>query len=522
MLLHDVLRETAERTPESVATRCDGDERSYGALLRRATGVARALRAMDLEPGQRVGVLLGKGSDVPAAFYGVSAAGGVLVPVDPKSPAEQLTRILTATGATHLITEPGREALVRESLGKASGVDHVLGLEPDRLEGIHAEPWAAVENEASGSLPDAGVIELDPAYVLHTSGSTGVPKLIQHTHQSATAFVEWAVDEYAIRGDDRLSNHSSHHTCFATFDFYAAARAGAATVILTPAELMMPASLSALLERERVSIWYSVPTALVQLLVRGELESRDLRALRWVLFAGETFPEKHLRGLRELLPGARFSHVYGSTETNVCTYYHLPAADETPSPLPIGVACPNATTLVVDDALEPVPDGEEGELLVRGTTVMSGYWGEPERNRSALHRREAGGGLETTYFRTGDRVRRLPDGNLTFVARADLQVKVRGHRVELEGVEAALLSLEPVEAAAVYAVPDGEGSMSIRAAVVVTSPGPGVEQEIAAGLRRLLPTYSIPAELAVVDALPRTPTGKVDRRALGAGLAERR
>jgi acyl-coenzyme A synthetase/AMP-(fatty) acid ligase len=161
------------------------------------------------------------------------------------------------------------------------------------------------------------LVDLDPSYILHTSGSTGTPKLILHTHRSAMSFVEWAADEYSLTPDDRLSNHSSHHTCFATFDYYVAARVGATTVILTPALLMMPSSLSALLEAERVSVWYSVPTALVQLSLRGDLESRDLRAIRWVLFAGETFPEKHLLRIRHQLPDARFSHVYGSTEVNV-------------------------------------------------------------------------------------------------------------------------------------------------------------------------------------------------------------
>jgi acyl-coenzyme A synthetase/AMP-(fatty) acid ligase len=330
------------------------------------------------------------------------------------------------------------------------------------------------------------------------------------------SFVDWAVAEYSLTSDDRLSNHSSHHTCFATFDYYAAARAGATTIILTPAVLMMPGSLSALLEQERVSVWYSVPTALVQLSLRGDLESRDLRSIRWVLFAGENFPEKHLRRIMEQLPDARFSHVYGSTEVNVCTYYHLPAAGDLGSPLPIGKACSNSSTLVVDGDLQAVPDGDVGELLIRGSTVMSGYWGEAERNRQVLVRRPSAGGLEEVYFRTGDRVRTLDDGNLTFVARADRQIKVRGHRVELEEIETALLSLEPVEEAAAFAVPDAEGSSGVRAAVVV---GDLATQEgLLAGLRKILPAHSVPAKIAILESLPRTPTNKVDRNALQAKL----
>jgi amino acid adenylation domain-containing protein len=516
-----MIDEAALGRPEAPAIRYDGATLSYGELTRRAGRLARVLLKTGLQPRHRVAVLLGRGPDVPVAFYGVLASGGVLVPIDPRSPAEQVVRILRATGATHLVSEPSKEALVRQVLAACPEVSVAIGLEIDDATDRRWVPWAAIADETDDTLPDVALIELDPAYILHTSGSTGIPKLILHTHHSAMSFVDWAVMEYSLTSDDRLSNHSSHHTCFATFDYYAAARAGATTVIPTSAELMMPASLAARLEEERVSVWYSVPTALVQLLLRGGLETRDLSSLRWVLFAGETFPDKHLRQIMEQLPAARFSHVYGSTETNVCTYYHLPPADELRGPLPIGVACSNSATLVVDDELQPVPDGEVGELLIRGSTVMSGYWGEPERNHEVLVRMPFAGQLEELYFRTGDRVRALGDGKLAFVARADLQVKVRGFRVELEEIESALLSLGQVEEAAAYTVPDGEGSSVISSAVVVGDAGPATRQEILTGLKKILPAHAIPATITLLQSLPRTPTGKVDRNALRARDTDR-
>jgi amino acid adenylation domain-containing protein len=523
MLLHRMIEEAANRHPESTAVRCDQASLSYGELSLRSNGLARLLVGTGLKRRDRVAVLLGKGRDVPVAFYGVLASGGILVPIDPKSPLDQVVRILRATGSTRLVTEPERRDLARKALAACPDVTHVVGLEPedamDEVAPFESLSWESVLEEASERPTTVDVIGLDPAYVLHTSGSTGQPKLIQHTHDSAMSFVDWAVKEYSLAREDRLSNHSSHHTCFATFDYYAAARAGATTVILTPAVMMMPASLASLLEEERVSVWYSVPTALVQLSLRGELEERDLRGLRWVLFAGETFPEKHLRRVMSQMTRARFSHVYGSTETNVCTYYHLPQSGDLGS-LPIGKACSNSRTLVVDEALQPVPDGKEGELLVRGSTVMSGYWGEPGKNAEVLVRRAFAGELEEVYFRTGDRVRVLDDGNLTFVARADLQVKVRGHRVELEGIETALLSLEPIEAAAAFAVPDGEGSSAIRAAVVVGQADAATKRQILTDVSKILPLHSVPEEVEVLDSLPRTPTGKVDRNALRARVAE--
>ena len=517
-LLHQMIEEAALRDPDAPAARCDGQTLTYGELARRANGLARVLLATGLQRRGRVAVLVGKGLNVPVGFYGALAAGGTLVPIDPRSPVEQLVRILRATGATHLVSERAKRDAVVKVLAACPDVAHVIGLEPDEELSVPCVPWGTVLEEADGPPPAVHVIELDPSYVLHTSGSTGLPKLIKHTHHSAMSFLDWAVPEYSLTPEDNLSNHSSHHTCFATFDYYAAARAGATTVILTPSVLMMPGSLSTLLEEERVSVWYSVPTALVQLSLRGDLESRDLSAIRWVLFAGETFPGKHLRRIMEQLSGARFSHVYGSTEVNVCTYYHLPEAGALSGPLPIGKACSNSGTVVVDELLQEVPAGEVGELLVRGSTVMSGYWGEPDRNRDVLVRRPTAGDLDEVHFRTGDRVRTLEDGTLTFVARADRQVKVRGHRVELEEVEAALLSLAPVEEAAVFTVPDGEGSSAIRAAVVIGADGEATPRALRADLGKVLPPYAVPAEVDILESFPRTPTNKVDRNALRASL----
>ncbi|MGB5160072.1 MAG: amino acid adenylation domain-containing protein [Thermoanaerobaculia bacterium] len=520
MLLHQMVDQAALRHPESPAARCDGETLTYEQLARRANGLARLLLETGVQRRGRVAVLLNKGLNVPVSFYGVMAAGASLVPIDPRSPAATVARIVRSTGATHLVSERGKRETVAKVVRECPTVAHVVGLEAEEDETLPCHPWTAVDELATDRQPEVAVIELDPSYILHTSGSTGIPKLIQHTHRSAMGFLDWAVSEYSLTRDDRLSNHSSHHTCFATFDYYAAGRAGATTIILTPAVMMMPGSLSSLMEKEGISVWYSVPTALVQLSLRGDLEARDLSALRWVLFAGETFPEKHLRRLMAQLPEARFSHVYGSTEVNVCAYFHLPTGSDLDFPLPIGKPCSNSVLEVAGSDLEPVASGEVGELLVRGSTVMSGYWGDAERNREVLIRRPAAGGLEEVYYRTGDRSRVRSDGNLAFVARSDLQVKVRGHRVELEEIEAALLSLAAVEEAAVFTVPESEGSSAIQAVVVAAKSAEWSRQEALSSLKELLPPYCLPASISQVDSLPRTPTGKVDRNALRDRLQE--
>ena len=509
------------RRPDGTAVRCGDASLSWSELARRSNGVARTLLETGVSRGDRVAVLLGKSTEVPVAFYGVYSAGAALVPIDPKSPPSQIERIMRSTGARRIITEPGRTGSIAELAAVYPELDHAIGADETCPPFLAVTPWSAVDQLSSDDPPGVDVGGLDTSYIQHTSGSTGEPKLIRHTHASALAFAEWAVEEYEITADDCLSNHSSHHTCFATFDYYAAARAAATTVILTPAAMFLPASLAQIIERDRITIWYSVPTALVQLLLRGNLEQCDLSALRWVLFAGETFPDKHLRALRSLLRDAKFSHVYGSTEVNVCTFYHLPASGGFPNPLPIGQPCSNTRGLVVDDAGRPVGAGDTGELLIHGSTVMSGYWGDHERNQQALVRRPEAGGFESTWFRTGDRVCTQQDGNLTFAGRADFQIKVRGHRVELEEVETALLGLDPVHEAATFAVPDNEGSLSIHAAVVIDPRTGATPKDLVRGLREAIPPYAIPAVIEILDSLPRTPTGKVDRKRLSTAMTER-
>jgi len=516
VLLSDMIDRAAESRPEAVAARCREHSLTYGQLACQSNGLAAILLGQSVQPGDRVAVFVGKGLKVPVALYGVLKAGGVYVPVDPASPASQVASILRTCGARCLITEAQRVETVRQVLSAAPDLEVVVGIDAESELPIRCVPWDAIRAAASDQPPTVSTIDLDLAYILHTSGSTGVPKCIMHTHRSGMSFVEWAVEEYSLTAGDRLSNHSSHHTCFATFDYFAGARAGATTVIVPSDVLKMPASVASLIERERITVWYSVPTALVQLCLRGGLHLRDLSSLRWVLFAGEPFPVKHLTSLMKQLPKARFSHVYGSTEMNVCTYYHLPAKGEIPDPLPIGRACSTSRIRVVDDDLRPVARGDVGELLVRGSTVMSGYWAEPGLSSRALVRLEPVPGLEETFFRTGDLARELDDGNLEFVARADLQVKVRGHRVELAEIESAVMSLAAVEEAAVYTVPDGEGSSAIHAALVVTEGEGDVGRSLLAGLRERLPAHAVPCEVKVLQTLPRTATGKVDRRRLRA------
>jgi acyl-coenzyme A synthetase/AMP-(fatty) acid ligase len=217
----------------------------------------------------------------------------------------------------------------------------------------------------------------------------------------------------------------------------------------------------------------------------------------------------------QALPEAKFSNVYGPTEVNGVTYWVVPPLPEdSEEPIPIGRPYGNVETLIMDESDEPVALGEAGELYVRTPTMMLGYWGRPDLNVDAFYRRPAFQLSEHVFHRTGDLVRERADGALMFLGRKDRQIKIRGYRVELDEVEAALSSHEAVETVAVFPVPDTEGSQRIQAAVTLRTPDSVTQLDIVEHAAEILPRYALPEHIVILEELPRTSTGKVDRLAL--------
>ena len=307
-----------------------------------------------------------------------------------------------------------------------------------------------------------------------------------------------------------------------TLDYFAGPMVGATTVIIPEAYTKLPASLSQLVEDEKLTIWYSVPFALIQLALRGVLDQRDTSSIRWVLFGGEPFPPKHLYALMDLWPQARFSNVYGPAEVNQCTYYHVEgAAADREKAIPIGYVWENVEGLIVDDDDLPVEDGEVGELLIRAPTMMRGYWEAPELNARAFYERPVTADISDRFYRTGDLVVLNSEGLLEFLGRKDRQVKIRGYRVELDEIENALASHPQVEESGVYVIPAEDDSLQIEAAVIVRGENAAGVKELRAFAAQRLPVYALPANILVHTTFPRTTSGKVDRRALRAQALER-
>jgi amino acid adenylation domain-containing protein len=344
------------------------------------------------------------------------------------------------------------------------------------------------------------------AYILYTSGSTGNPKGVCISHRAAFAFVEWAAKTINAGPEDRFANHAPLHFDLSVLDLYVAWSSGARVVLVPETVSFNPKSLIDLIIEERVTVWYSVPSALMLMMDYGGFFSASLGHLRAVLFAGEAFPIKYVRELRRRLRHIRIWNLYGPTETNVCTAYEvLNIEDERISAVPIGKAVCGNRVWAVDPLGSEIGSHQIGELMVAGPTVMLGYWG-----------RETQGDRP---YATGDLVRLLPDGNYEFIGRRDEMLKVRGYRIEPGQIESVLVTHPQVREAAVVAI--GTGITAYLVAIMVTTwPLPRV-LVLKRHCAESLPRHMIPHEFHFVRALPRTDNGKIHRRRLPKTLKDR-
>lgn len=514
-LLPHTIDQSAERFPEQETFRFYEQSLTYAELVKRSNSLARTLIEQGVKRRDRVGIYMNKCIELPVAVYGTMKAGAAYVPLDASAPIARLNYLIQDCGIRHLITQTSKKNTLTQMVAAENDLECVVGIQPQEDLPIRCISWNEVFNATGETAPDVGTTEQDLAYIIYTSGSTGTPKGIMHTHHSGLSYAKLAVHTYGVHHLDRLGNHSPLHFDMSTFDFFAGPLAGATTVIIPEEYTKLPASLSKLIEDKKLTIWYSVPFALVQLLLRGALHARDLGSLRWVLFGGEPFPPKHLRALMTQLPNARFSNVYGPAEVNQCTYYHVPPRlDDSDEPISIGSVWDNTEGWVVSEDDQPVQDGEVGELLIRSPTMMQGYWGRPDLNQRAFYRRKVFMGYEDTFYRTGDLVQVQSDGNYKFLGRKDRQIKTRGYRVELDEIEVTLLSHDQVEETAVFPVADGEGSNRIEAAVILRNGAATTSADLANHLKTRLPWYAVPVKIELVDAFPRTSTGKIDHQKL--------
>jgi amino acid adenylation domain-containing protein len=487
---------------------------TYGELEALSGQVRDRLSAMRVQPGHRVGIYLRKSVDSLATMLGILRAGGAYVPVDPGAPVERNAYILSNCAVTAVIVDAAVAARLSAEFSRSGFMPALLEVDgPGGGNGLRSALQR--EDEVADVRPqtDAARTGEDLAYILYTSGSTGKPKGVMLSHENAVTFVDWCSEVFEPRNDDRFSSHAPFHFDLSILDIHVCLKHGATLVLIDEGVGKDPSQLAALIDEEKISIWYSAPSILSLLAQFGALETRDYSRLRHVLFAGEVFPVKHLRTLCALVPGKRYFNLYGPTETNVCTYYEVmpPVPEDRSVPYPIGKTCSHLRSKVVEEDGREVACGEEGELCIAGPGVMQGYWGLPEQTEKGFLPDRDG----TRWYRTGDIVVEAPDGNYTYRGRRDRMVKRRGYRVELGEIESGIYRHAQVKEVAVIALPNEEG-VSITAFVSAHEGKRPSLIEMKRFCSENLPLYMIPDRFVWLQALPKTSTDKIDYQTLKA------
>jgi amino acid adenylation domain-containing protein len=511
--INSFLTDAVRRFPDRTAVvEAEGGSVTYRELAVIVDRAAAWLRSIGVERGDRVGVYLPKSIDALGAILGVLHLGAAYVPIDPLAPASRGAYILSNCQVKAAFVERTFAEGLRLHLENENADFSMLVIDRETrgLGLIHAVDDMSVVVEAA-SQSACKVEAYDLAYVLYTSGSTGLPKGVMLTHGNARCFVDWCSETFCPSEDDRFSSHAPFHFDLSILDLYVPLKHGATVVLFGEQIGKEPARLAQAISQQKISIWYSAPSILAMLASQGRLDQYDFTDLRTVLFAGEVFPIKHLRAIKSHWPKPRYFNLFGPTETNVCTWHEIPrdVPEDRTEPYPIGRVCSHYRSRIIGPDGIDVEEDVEGELCVAGPGVMVGYWNLSELNSRVFLTDERG----VAWYRTGDVVQRDEMGDLRFLGRRDRMIKKRGYRVELGEIEAALYRHPSIKQAAAVAVSSDDG---VRIVAFLCTKDVGKMSIIA--LKQFcseqIPLYMIPDTFQFLESLPMTSTDKVNYQAL--------
>lgn len=513
MLLYNlthIIKNAAIQRPDHLAFKYLDDSLSFLEIETVSNQLAHYLLDQGVVKGDRIGIYMPRCLETAIAVYGVLKVGAVYVPLDPFAPLTRTEFVINDCAIKHLISVTQQTRKLRK-LSETTDIASIVGIDKE-LPNTPTISWDTIYETCDNEPVSIEILGDDLAYILYTSGSTGIPKGIMHTHSSALAFVKLAAYMYEMK-DAIYGMHAPLHFDPSVQGYFAAPYALATTIIVSDAHTKMPSSLAALIETEKITIWFSVPLALLQMISHGGIEHRDMTSLKWVLFSGEVFPTKHVRSLMELWPFAKFSNIYGPTELNQCTYYHLEVPPLGDVPIPIGYTWGDTSYKILDTQDQEVTKGTVGELVVRTATMMKGYWNNKAATTNSLYKEELIPNVPHVYYRTGDQVQEDELGRLLFLGRKDHQVKIRGYRIELGEIESVLTSHPDIqEAVAIVTTPlDQAQEKQIHALISSQLPSIDVDR-LMAFCKIQLPAYAVPKTIQLLDNFPRTASGKFNRK----------
>jgi amino acid adenylation domain-containing protein len=510
--LVELLSKSASTYPQNIAvTDPQYGSINYEKLDSISDLVATELIQHGVTTNHRVGLWMSKSVATVSAIFGILKCGAAYVPTDASGPPERNSFIFQDCSVTALLIE--RTLLPRLELGMAADVYEIkqsiaplceLGIDIVLVTLSGSQEHQPVMSEGAGSIL---------AYILYTSGSTGVPKGVAHTHSSAISFIDWCSQEFSPVDSDRFSSHAPFHFDLSILDIYVPIKHGACIYLIPESLGKQPAQLAEYIASCRLTYWYSTPSILRMLTEFGELQNYDFSGLKNVFFAGEVYPIKQLQQLCKIWQGPAYYNLYGPTETNVCTYYKLTSEDmnSRDNPVPIGKVCSADIALICDAQNQPVKNNEPGELCITGGSVMTSYWNAPEKTKEVFYIDAQG----QHWYKTGDIVVRDENADLVYMGRQDRMVKKRGFRVELGEIESVLYRNSDISEAAVIAISDDNGELLIYA--ILSPKNPDVKLSVIK-LKQYcsqnLPYYMVPDRFKFLPHLPKTSTDKIDYQAI--------
>lgn len=518
-LLHNVFTKTVKEYPNNIAIICEnGKSYTYSELNRISNKFANFFKEIKGEIREKpfVGILSSVNPESISAVLGILKIGGTYIPLDEYSPSERLEHIVKNTSLDVVVVD-ARWFDDHFELFELDQIKKIIVIgDNSQVTNVSNKTvsYEKVMEYSSSEIQEINQVSDDLAYILHSSGSTGVPKGIMLTHRNARTFVDWMQKEFKLTRKDVVMSRAPFKFDLSVFDIFNTFNVGAKLVCFDWNKQRVGdgkhIDYVKLMKREKATIIYTTPSTFISLMNRGNLGNADLE-LREIMYAGEPFPIPQLRRLREALPRTRIANIYGPTETNIVTYYWVDRVPEDDSPIPLGDVVEDTEILVVSEDMKRICEPNElGELWCRGGTVTIGYLGLEEKTKECLVRSPFHK-YPVFYWRTGDFGSRDEDGCLHYNGRRDHMIKVKGFRIELGEVETAISSFNGIDEFVVVAVPDEKYGNRLYCYYSALKNKSFLSEDLVKHLRRKIPEYMIPYRFELLTNLPKTSSGKVDR-----------
>jgi amino acid adenylation domain-containing protein len=508
MLLHHFLENTVRREPQKTALVCDGRGHTYAEVDQAATRLAVALQRRGVGRGDRVAIFLDNSAEVVVAVYAALKIGATFMPINSLTKIQKFSYLLNDARAVCLVTQLALRHVWEQGL-ESNVLVHTCVVVGDGEfpTGERYLAYAETVGTDRGVLRDPGCIDQDLASIIYTSGTTGEPKGVMLTHLNMVSAANSVLSYLPLRGDDVILCVLPLAFGYGLYHILMGFKIGASIVL--ERSFTFPIKTLEVMARERVTVMPGTPTIFSMLTNIRTIGEYDLGALRVLTNAAAALSEEHIRRLRELVPQAKLFSMYGLTECKRVSYLDPDDLDRRPAS--VGRGMPNQEVWLVDEQGNRLPNGGTGELVIRGSHVMRGYWEKPQETAERLKPGPTPG--ESVLY-SGDIFRTDEEGFLYFVSRKDDIIKSRGEKVGPREVENALYSIEGVIEAAVVGVPDPVLGQAVKAFVVLSGSHRYSEKEIIKHCQAKLESFMVPKYVAFVGSLPKTDNGKIKKTGL--------